>query len=360
MKRICNVICDITSGGVESVIQNYFAYMDTSDYQLDLITYDVKSEICAKRFEELGFNIKVVPPKRDGFLKSVGAMNHAIKEGRYDIVHTHLTEWNCIPMFLAWMNRVPLRISHSHMAAFHKGIKARFLFAIQKVTNKIFANRLCACGDDAAKYLYGNRDLEIGRVTVLNNAIDVNRFQYNLDVRKIVRQELGIGNALCIGHIGRFLPQKNHVFLIDIFEQVKRIENNAVLILLGTGELEPTIREKVKALRLENSVIFLGIKGQPERYYQAMDVFCLPSLFEGLPVVGIEAQAAGLPCLVSDMVSDKVQITDKLQFCSLGFSAQGWAKEIIQLAQNDDRSVSTFPVSYDINNMAKEWEQLYA
>lgn len=358
-KRICNIVCDITSGGVESVLINYFSRMDLSNYELDLMTYGIASESCAEKFRKLGFNIIVVPPKREGFFRSVREMDKVIKAGKYDILHAHLTEWNCIPMFLGWKDGVKMRISHSHMADFPKGWKAKLLLYVQKLLNKGFANILCACGDDAAKYLYGQKTIKRGKVRIINNAIDVERFKPNETVRKAVRDELGISEkTLCVGHIGRFLEQKNHTFLIDVYAELKKLREDSCLILLGIGPLEEEIKEKVNKLGLSSSVMFLGIRDDPERLYQAMDVFCLPSLYEGLPVVGIEVQAAGVPCVMSDKVSQKVKITSLVNMLGLEEEAKTWAEKLLCVSEVD-KSNRYFPSEYDISKTCNQWRSLY-
>lgn len=356
--RICNVICDVTSGGVEAVLQNYFAHLDRSQYELDLITYGIQSNACAEKFKALGFNIIVVPPKRSGFFKSIRAMNTVIRSGNYDVIHAHLTEWNCIPLLLGKWNKVSIRISHSHMAETHLSSVKKLLLMVQRSLILKSSTKLCACGDDAAKYLYGRKICEQGQVTVLNNAIDRERFQPNPKIRAEVREELRISDStLCIGHIGRFLPQKNHSFLIDIFNEVLKIQEDSILLLIGTGELEKEIRNKCEMLGIINKVKFLGVRSDPERLYQAMDVFCLPSLFEGLPVVGVEVQAAQIPTVVSDQVSRKLKLNDGIKFLSLDAGAKEWAAQLI----NSSKEVveDQFPKEYDINYTATEWAKLY-
>lgn len=358
-KKICNVICDITSGGVESVIQNYFTHIDRSQYELDLITYSIQSEICAEKFRELGFNIIVVPPKRNGFLKSVRKMNDAIKAGHYDVIHAHLTEWNCIPLLLGKINGVKIRISHSHMAEISLSRIKMLLLRIQRKLILKTSTKLCACGEDAGKYLYGEDVFKTGEVLILNNAIDVLKFQPDIRIRDEMRHKLKIAkDTLCIGHIGRFLPQKNHTFLIDIFTEVLKLNPDSVLLLAGTGGLLNDIRGKCEKLGISDKVKFLGVRSDPERIYQAMDVFCLPSLFEGLPVVGIEVQAAKVPAILSDRISNKVKITDLVTFYSLDAMPLDWAKAII--GKRGYQSESIFPNEYDINAMSKKWESLYA
>lgn len=357
-KKICNVICDITSGGVESVLQNYFSYIDRSQYELDLITYSIQSEICAERFRKLGFNIIIIPPKRNGFLKSVKKMNDAIKVGHYDVIHAHLTEWNCIPLLLGKLNGVKIRISHSHMAEISLSRIKMMLLRIQRMLILSTATKLCACGEDAGKYLYGEKKFETGDVLILKNAIDVGKFQPDIRIRNEVRDEFHVNKeTLCIGHIGRFLPQKNHSFLIDIFVEVLKLYPDTVLLLAGTGDLFNDIQNKCARYGISDKVRFLGVRSDPERVYQAIDVFCLPSLFEGLPVVGIETQAAKVPAILSDCITSKVKITDLVTFYSLDAKPQDWAKMIIE--KRGFQSKSIFPNEYDIHAMSTKWESLY-
>ena len=356
--KVCNVICDVASGGVEAVLFNYFSHMDREQNDLDLITYGVHSEVGAQKLSQIGFHIIKIPPKRYGFLKSLRAMDAAIRAGRYDVVHTHLTEWNCIPMFLAWKNGVRIRISHSHMADFPSGVIQKTLFMIQKALNKVFATEYIACGDAAARYLYGKRLVNSGCVKILNNAIDTNVFRWDAEKRKAIRAQLGIlPDVFCVGHIGRFMEQKNHIFMVGIFYEVLKMQPNSVLLLMGTGPLQDAIKEKVNDLDIANNVHFLGVRGDPEMIYQAMDVFCLPSLFEGLPVVVVEAQAMGLPCLVSDKVSEKAKLTSMLEFMSLEESAERWAEELISMRLR--HSEDQIPDGYRIDKAAMQWASIY-
>lgn len=358
--RICNIVCNLTSGGVESVLLNYFSHLDSSRYELDLITYGINSKYCAECFEKLGFNIIKVIPKRNNFFKSILEMNAIIKKGRYDIVHAHLTEWNCIPMFLSWKNNIPIRISHSHMNNVDLSLIKKGLFFVQKIINKCFANKFCACGIDAAYYLYGTKFVKSNKVIILNNAIDVKRFLPNKKVRCEIRKNLNIDkDTLCVGHIGRFTEQKNHKFLIDIFEKLHNKKKNSCLLLIGTGELEKEIYERVEKKNLKAFVRFLGVRNDIENIYQAMDVFCLPSLYEGLPVVGIEAQAAQIPTLVSDSVSNSVKITPFIEMMSLKKNDDSWAERLLSLHKDLTKKNNNFPHEYDIEKTAFLWKELY-
>lgn len=356
--NICIVVPEIGSGGVEAVLLNFFSHMDCTKYNLDIVAYKVSNEYRKASFEKLGFKIILVPPKKEGLSKSLSAMDSIFKVNKYDVVHAHMTKWNCIPMFLAWKRKIPIRISHSHLAVTPSGFVNKWIFLIQRLIIKCCANRLCACGEDAAISLYGRKTFENGAVSVINNAIDARKFRKNESIRLDVRHELGISdNTFCVGHVGRFHEHKNHAFLIKIFREIHKCIPDSELLLVGDGDLKGIINDEVEKYGLKPYVLFLGVRNDPERIYQAMDVFCMPSLYEGLPVVGIEAQAAGLPCAFSDGISAKVCISSLASRIPLGNSEQQWAEEIIKI--KDCKRAVDFPKEYDIEYEVQEWERLY-
>ena len=357
-KKICIVMPEIGSGGVEAVLLNFFSHIDCTKYDLDIITYKISNDYRKKFFEELGFRIILIPPKKEGMGKSIYAMDCVFKENRYDVVHAHMTMWNCIPMFLAWKRKVPIRISHSHLAVKPNGLVNKGVLLLQRVIIKLFANRLCACGEDAAISLYGRKTYEKKQVTVINNAIDVKKFKKNVAVRKDVRRKLGISeNTFCVGHIGRFHEHKNHTFLIKIFKELHKQIPNSKLLLVGDGDLKERIIAETKENGIFTDVLFAGVRNDPERIYQAMDVFCMPSLYEGLPVVGIEAQAVGLPCVFSDGISPKVCITRLATVIPLSANAEEWAEAIVKLRGYNINEI--FRRCYDIKHETQKWEKLY-
>lgn len=357
-KKICIVMPEIGSGGVEAVLINFFSHIPCNKYNLSIVTYKISNGYRKNLFEKLGFRIILIPPKKEGLGKSIYAMDHVFKVNRYDVVHAHMTMWNCIPMLLAWKRKVPIRISHSHLAVKPQGLANRGVLLLQRMIIKLFSNRLCACGEDAAISLYGRKTFENGQVEVINNAIDANKFKKNTTVRKDVRRELGISeNTFCVGHIGRFHEHKNHVFLLKIFKELHKLIPDSKLLLVGDGDLKENLIVESKKSGIISDVLFIGVRNDPERIYQAMDVFCLPSLYEGLPVVGIEAQAAGLPCVFSDRISPKVCITQLATVIPLSDNAKKWADVIVTFK---DYSINAnFPKDYDIKYEAKKWEKLY-
>lgn len=357
-KKICIVAPEIGSGGVEAVLLNFFSHIDCAKYELSIITYKVSSLYMKKQFEKLGFRIILIPPKKKGLKKSISAMDQVFRDNEFDIVHAHMTLWNGIPMYLAWKRKIPIRISHSHSAIKLQKLSGKLLLFIQRNAIKLFSTKLCACGDEAAIYLYGKRSFRNERVIVINNAIDANRFKKNQVVRKKVRNEFKISeNTFCVGHIGRFHECKNHTFLIKIFKEICNQIPDSKLLLIGDGDIKDRIISEAKENGIFSKVIFAGVRNDPERVYQAMDVFCLPSLFEGFPVVGVEAQAAGLPCVFSDNVSPKVCITQLATMVSLHKSPKEWADIIINLKGYSINS--ELSNDYDIAFEAKKWEKLY-
>ena len=195
----------------------------------------------------------------------------------------------------------------------------------------MFATDYMCCSELAGRWLFGNKEYDKGNVYLLNNAIDLDKFKYDEKIRSEKRKKLNISDdTLVIGHVGRFVEQKNHRFLIDIFNEIHKQNSNSILLLAGQGPLMEEIKSKVESLGLEKFVIFLGQRNDIDELYQAFDVFCLPSLYEGLPVVGVEAQATGLLCIFSDDMTKETKVLDTTEFLSLKQSAEEWANDIVK------------------------------
>lgn len=201
-----------------------------------------------------------------------------------------------------------------------------------------------------------------GEVYVLNNAIDTKAYKYNSEIRNETRKSLHLNNKFVIGHIGRFSDPKNHSFLIKVFAEVSKIKENSTLLLVGEGPLLGRVQKLVIKYSLEDKILFLGLRTDISDLLQAMDVFVLPSLYEGLPVIAVEAQAAGLPCVVSDNVTNEIELTNILTFESLNTTPSVWAKKVISFATNIERrdvSREVIDAGYEIENEAKKLEELY-
>ena len=218
------------------------------------------------------------------------------------------------------------------------------------------------CSELAGRWLFGNKEYDKGNVYLLNNAIDLDKFKYDEKIRKQKRKELNINDStLVIGHIGRFVTVKNHSFLIDVFNDLHKQNNNSILLLAGQGSLMDEMKKKSSKLGLKDSVIFLGQRTDVNELYQAMDVFVLPSLYEGLGMVLIEAQCAGLPCIASTEVPEIVKISNNIIFEKLSENAFQWSKDILELANNKriDCSNNVQKFNYDIKKETLKLENEY-
>ena len=194
---------------------------------------------------------------------------------------------------------------------------------------------------------------------LIPNAINMDKFKYSNAIRQEVRKELGINNQLVIGNVGRFNLQKNHCFLLDIFNEIHEVFPNTLLLLVGNGELEKKIKEKIDELNLNSNVKLLGIRNDVDRIYQAMDLFVMPSLFEGLPLTGVEAQASKLKCFFSDVITREVAITDNVKFISLKLTAKEWANIILDEAQYARDSIIIKNDRFDIIKLSQELQEKY-
>ena len=274
----------------------------------------------------------------------------------YLIVHSHIDTMSYLPLLAAKRADIPIRIAHSHNTSIDKDfkylLKQLFRVRINSVSNVHFA-----CGEGAGRFLFGKESFQI-----IPNAVDAEQFYFNPDLRVIKRKELNVENKFVVGHVGRISYQKNHKFLVKIFKEITKLKSNAVLLIIGVGEKEKEIRELVNEFNLTDSVHFLGNRSDVNELYQAMDVFVLPSLFEGIPVVGIEAQFSDLPCVFSDKVPKEVQFNEKCSFISLNKTPYEWAKIIIKKSANSYRSktsVSALKSKYDIHQSYKILEESY-
>ena len=282
------------AGGVGSVILNYFDFMPSDDYEIHIVTQDIKSDKYIEMYESRGFKVIKIPSKKESVVNNISCLMKLMKKNKYDIVHSHMTLTNFFPLVVAKICGVKIRISHSHMAEKHT-IKTYILAFLAKIV----ATDYFACGQDAGKFLFGHSEF-----TVLKNAIDLEKYTFNYDIRIKERKELGAADdTIIIGHVGRFAKQKNHDFIIDVFSKINSIEPNSILVLVGTGELMEKMRKKVIDLNLQDKVKFLGLIDDVYRKLQAFDLFLLPSLYEGLCIAAVEAQATGVSCLFSDNVA---------------------------------------------------------
>ena len=335
--KVAQIMGKYHGGGVESIIFNYYNHLDHNQVQFDFIFDKDSSNIPKKIIKQLNGNIIFVPSYTKLF-HYIKTLTKLFKTNNYNIVHSNINTLSLFPLYAAKKAGVPIRIAHSHSTSNKKEHFRNLIKNTLRPFSKIYATHYFACGELAGRYQFGNRAFNSQKVTIIPNAIDFDKFQFNEQARNEIRKKFNISkDTLVIGHIGRFNTQKNHTFIIDIFHELHNHNENSILMLAGSGPLENSIKNKVKKLHLENNVIFLGQCNYAHRLYSALDVFILPSLYEGLPVVGIEAQANGLPCVFSDSITKDVSFIKNNVFLSLKDSAKEWSRQISMLPLTTQR-----------------------
>ncbi|HBA37313.1 MAG TPA: glycosyltransferase family 1 protein [Firmicutes bacterium] len=326
--RIAQIIGKWVGGGVEAVVMNYYRNIDHSKIQFDFICDSDSTNIPYDEIKKLGGKVILIPPYQK-VISYHRELKKVLKDGNYKIVHSHINTLSVFSLFAAKCAGVPVRIAHSHSTTNKQEFKKHLLKMALRPFSKVFATDYMCCSELAGRWLFGDKTYDKGKVYLLNNAIDLDKFAYNENIRKAKRKELKIDeDTLVIGHIGRFVEQKNHSFIIDIFDEVHKENPNSVLVLVGQGPLQDEIKEKVHTLGLDESVKFLGQRNDVGELYQAIDLFLLPSLYEGLGMVLIEAQAAGLPCVCSTEVPKIAQVTENVEFVDLQSNLQKWTSKI--------------------------------
>ena len=359
--RIAQVVGKVVLGGVDTMVMNYYRHIDRSKVQFDFIMDGYSKTPIDDEIESMGGKVYKVEPYEKNILKSMHQCYKIFKTNHYFIVHSHMNTLSVFPLFEAWRAGVPVRIAHSHSTASKsEGLRTIIKYTLRPLAT-LFSTHYCACSEYAGRWLFGNRLFDAGKVHLVKNAIDLNQFNFNPKIRQKVRKMLNIDDKFVVGHVGRFVYQKNHDFLIDIFCEIHRNEPNSVLLLIGDGPLKEKIQQKVDKFGLSNDVLFLGIRKDVSELYQAMDVFLLPSFYEGLPVVGVEAQASGLPCIVSDAITRELKVTPLVEFLSPSQSAKEWARKILSARQvgRKEKCSEIRSVGLDINSAAVDLTHWY-
>lgn len=359
--RIAHVIGKWVGGGVEAVVMNYYRHIDKNKIQFDFIIDEDSNGIPKEEIESMGGKVILIPPYQK-VIKYHKELKRVLKDGKYKIVHSHINTLSVFSLFAAKCAGVPVRIAHSHSTTNKQEKKKNIMKQVLRHFSRMFATNYFACSELAGKWLFGNKTLDDGKICILNNAIEVENYIYNEELRRKKRKELNIqDNQIVIGHIGRFVKQKNHSFLIDIFNEIHQKNKKMVLVLVGQGPLEQEIREKVKVLGLEECVKFLGQRNDVNELYQAIDIIAFPSLYEGLGMVLIEAQVSGMYCIASTQVPDNAKISNQLDFISLN-EPESWINAILN-KQNQMSRINLIEEArkcgYDIKIETKKLEKIY-
>jgi len=357
--RVLEVIGKRPVGGVGTVMLNYQTYVDAEKVQMDYLIFGEKPEPFDESVKALGSKVYMYPAlagRQMGRTKAYLEAFFAEHEGEYDIVHLHAPTIAFMAFPIVAKHGIRTRIIHSHATLYAeskiKAIRNKILWALAKgkITDRI------GCSKAAGEFLFGKDEF-----VVLKNAIAYENYMYEPKVRERIREEMQCGDKLIVGNVGRFSLQKNQTFLIEIFAKIKELHPNSMLWLLGDGELRSEIEAKIQSFGLEEDVKLFGMVKNAHEFYQAMDVMVMPSLFEGLPMVGVEAQASGLPCVFADTITREVDVVG-CPYIALDAPIEDWAKATVDMAGAKERR--SYPAELDalgfnIKLEAKRLEELY-
>ena len=354
--RVLQVVTYMGRGGLETMLMNYYRNIDRNKVQFDFLTHRDERWDYDDEIESLGGKIYHLP-KLNPFSKSyLNALDKFFKEHKeYQIVHCHQDCLSGVVLKVAKKNGVRFTIAHAHSASQDKNLKY-FIKVLAKKNIKKYSDKMFACGEEAGKWMFETDNFE-----VLNNAIDTDLYTYNKEKADKVKKEFGIENKFVIGHVGRFNYPKNHKFIIDVFNEVQKVKEDSVLMLVGDGDLRSEIEQKVQDLGLSDKVIFTGVRSDVNELMQGMDMFLFPSLYEGLPVTMVEAQASGLKCIISDKVPLECKMTENVEVVKLEESPQKWAKEVLKYEKYERQNTKEEIVkaNFDIKANAKYLQEFY-
>lgn len=364
MIRVLQVVHGMNRRGIETFLMNVYRKIDRSKVQFDfMLNTDQECDYSAE-IRALGGRIFFVPPRNQGVLKNRKALAGFFQAHQeYSVIHQHLSSLSYVePLKIAQKHGVLVRIVHSHSTKEGGSSFHNCLHFWNKFSVKSYATDYFACSDLAAKWLYGKKQYHSGEFKIINNGIETGLFVFNPEMRTQLRRELGVEDNFVVGHVGCFVYPKNHDFLIDIFKQVHNHNMAAVLLLVGEGELRGQLEGKIATLGLQDSVILTGSRSDIPNLLQAMDVVVMPSYHEGLPVTLIEAQAAGLSCLVSDRITKNVKVTELLETINLDQGAVYWAERVNRKSGKGGRVNTLRQIiesGFDVKEVAEHLQNYY-
>lgn len=367
MKRILVFGMTDNPGGMESCIMNYYRFIDRTKIQFDfLCNFDTMAHY--DEVIKLGGNVFFIPKRSESLIKYKKELEAFFKthaKDYYALWFNTCSLANIDYLKIAKRYDIKIRIVHAHNS---QNMDSKLRGVLHNLNRNIvskYATDFWSCSREASLFFYNSNIINSSKYSIVKNAINLTKYAYNREIREEYREELGLQDKLVIGNVGRLHFQKNHLFLIDIFKEITLRNNNAILLLVGKGPDEEVIKEKVEKCHLEDKVIFLGLRNDVENIMQAMDIFLLPSLFEGLPLVLIEAQASGLQSYASkDVISIESKASDFLRFIGLDKSAYVWADKILNyhnennLKREDSHSI-ILNSGFDIEKEAKKMEKFF-
>ncbi len=337
MIRVLQCVNDMHRAGLETMLMNYLRQMDRERIMFDFLTHRPEKSDYDDEIVELGGKVyyapRLYPQNYPAYFRYMKTFFREHPE--YQIVHSHIDAMSYLPLAAAKRAKIPVRIAHSHNTSIDPGIKYPLKMFFRYRLPSVATDYL-ACGQEAGSFLFPHREF-----LVIPNAIDISKFTFLPEIRDRVRKEMQLEDRYVLACVGRLTYQKNLSYLLQVFREVAKSCPEAVLLMIGGGEDEQALKKEAADYGLVEQIRFLGVRDDVDQLYHAMDLFVMPSRYEGLPVVGVEAQVSGLPCLFSSNITREVQISDQAHFLSIELPPEDWAACILRL--KDQTPVRTLP-----------------
>lgn len=360
MYRVLHIMAGADAGGVSTVVLNYYRHLDRSKIQFDIALTGHKDGMNGRLLRELGADFYALPMKSKGMRAFEQALNEIFRKKHYDAIHVHENETSYVALRIAKKAGISRRIAHSHTSAPWVSVKEELKRLSGCVLNYHYATNVIGCGKLAGDRVFGKWNMKRPKAVILPNAIDTARFAFNEQIRSEVRAELALEGKFAVGMIGRLSPEKNHAYALNLMEKLHERMPEAVLLLVGNGEEEDSIRRQIRVRGMEEYVRLLGRRSDVARLYQGLDAVLLPSIHEGFPVAAVEAMASGVPVLLSDTITDELRF-GSARYLKLG-DDERWLRTLEAIRPDADRVLPGREVrahGLDIRDTAKRLETLY-
>lgn len=361
MIKVLQIVDNMSLGGIQSFIMNVYRNINRNKIQFDFLLHHKYKNSYEKEIKLLGGNVYYISPRKEGILKNRKSLNDFFKSHckEYVAVHLHESSLSYIePLIYAQRYNIPIRIIHSHSTKIPSNVIHKMLHFYNQKRIEKFANRFFACGKLAGEWMYKNSKVK-DKYEIIYNGIELEKFKYNQETRNKIRNELSANNKKIIGHVGRFERVKNHQFLLEILQELIKIDSNYLLLLVGDGKLLNEIKFRANSMKLNNNIKFLGKVKNVQELFQAFDIFVLPSFYEGFPVTAIEAQASGLPCILSSSITQEAKINSNVRYVGLKDSKNEWIKLIQSLSKREIDNQKLFDNGFDIKDVVIKLQNTY-
>lgn len=358
MIRVLQVVNRMGFGGIETFIMNIYRNIDRSKFQFDFAVHSKEKGEYDDEIRNMGGKIYYFSSRRDNIYNYYKNWNDFLKNNasKYNAIHMHVSSvTTLLPIKLAKKYNIKNRIVHAHSTS-QPGKLHDFLIKINIKNLEKYTTDLIACSTEAGRYVFENK-----KYSILTNGVDLKKYSYNINERNIMRNKLKIKDDIVFVHIGRFVKLKNHMFLLKIFKEINKLQPNSKLLLIGDGELRENFLQNLKGLEIEDKVLLMGNINNVCQILQGCDIFIMPSIYEGLPIACIEAQASGLKCFLSDTISKETDITGLVKFISLDLNEKEWSRLIInncnyERKKTDDKIIKAhYNIQDTINQLLKKY-----